>query len=292
MNRNNGFALIFIIWVLLLVTVVGMSFSYSLKVERETSISYAERFQAEMTALSGTKRVILSLLSSDSESKQKYNRIPLSITLDDFKVKTLIRSEAGKVNLNLASIEILTGFFSQFSSTEEAERMAAALIDWRDPDSEPLPNGAEEDTYYQEGYSYKPTNKPLQSISELGQVIGFNADIIIRITPFVSIYSNTAKIDPLGATATVLASLPGIDREMAEAFIEERNLAYEQQKTVNLDILSPASQYLAPDHTQNIVNIVSTVRSPGENKYHWEASVLLGQDSSQYKILEWMTINE
>lgn len=292
MDRNKGFALIFALWVLLLITVIGMSFSYSLKIERQTTVSYAERFQAEMSASSGTKRVILALLSAASGSEQEYNRIPLSLTLDDFKVKTLLRSEAGKVNLNKAPVEILTGLFSQFTPVKEAEKMAAALIDWRDPDTNPLPNGAEEDTYHQAGYNYRPKNQPLASISELSQIIGFNTDLIIQITPFVTIYSDTLKIDPLSATAIALSSLPGISPETAKAFIEERNIAFEQQTTVNLDILFSAAQYLDPGHKQNIVNIVSTVQSPGNNKYYWEASVLLKQGKKQYKILEWMMVNE
>jgi general secretion pathway protein K len=292
MNRDKGFALLFTLWVLLLLTVIGMSFSYSLKIERETAVAHTEHFQAEMAAAFSTKRVILALLSSTKDQQQRYNRIPLSLTLDGFKIETITRSEAGKINLNLAPIEILTGLFSQFAPMEKAEQMAAALIDWRDPDSETLSNGAEKDTYIQAGYTYQPANRALKSVSELGQIFGFSPDLITRIMPFVTIYSNTSKVDPLSTTATVLASLPGIDHEVAEAFITERDALFEQQSTVNLDILSPASQYLAPDHTQSIVNIVSTVRSPGNALYSWEACVLIEQNKKQYKIIEWMAANE
>jgi general secretion pathway protein K len=292
MRINRGFALIFTLWVLLLVTVIGMSFSYSLKIERQSTVTYTECFQAEIAALSGTKRAILALLSPTSGPEQQPNQLPYSMTLDNFEISTLVRSEAGKVNLNQAPIEILTGLFGQFTTAEEAEMMAAALIDWRDPDSEPIPNGAEEDAYSQAGYSYAPTNRPLNSIPELSQIIGFNSDLIARITPFVTVHSNTPKIDPFSATATTLTSLPGIEEEIAQRFIEKRNTAYQQHDTVDLDMLSPASEYLSPNHGQNIVNIVSTVHSPGEIRYNWEASVLLEKWQSHYRIIEWTALNE
>lgn len=291
-HDHNGFALVFILWVMVLITVIGISFSYSLKIERQTTLNHTERFQAEAAALSGINRAILALLAHGGGPNLRNGNNTFYLTIGNFKVNASVKSPAGKIDINQAPLLILIELFDQFVPEQKAQRLAAAVLDWRDKDSITSPNGAEEDEYYQTGFGYKPSNEPFKSISELGRVMGFDDDLVLKITPYITIHSGTAKIDPLSAGATVLTALPAIDSTIAEAFIEAREEAIIQQIPVDLELLSEAAAYLSPGYYQGMVNIFSTARSISGETYRWEALIKLEQGNKRYEMLEWFASND
>jgi DNA uptake protein ComE-like DNA-binding protein len=78
--------------------------------------------------------------------------------------------EASKLNLNTATremLELLPGMTTEF---------AAAIVDWRDTDSEPADSGAEDETYARLNPPYRAKNAPFESIEELRLVAG--ADLL------------------------------------------------------------------------------------------------------------------
>jgi general secretion pathway protein K len=107
---------------------------------------------------------------------------------------------------------------------EEAQRtsLAGAIIDWRDADDLLQIDGAEKNEYKAAGLSYKPRNKPFQSIEELQLVLGINESVYKWIEPLVTVHSGQAQVDKQQATKEVLQVLPEIDAGLAESFISTR----------------------------------------------------------------------
>ena len=67
-------------------------------------------------------------------------------------------------------------------------------------------NGAERDEYAAAGLAHGPKNAPFEAIEELAGVIGFNADMVRRIRPFVTVHSEQEGVDP-AAVSPGLAEL-------------------------------------------------------------------------------------
>jgi len=80
--------------------------------------------------------------------------------------------EASKLNLNTASQSMLEGLPS---ITAE---LAAAILDWRDEDDEPLEGGAETETYQLRDPSYVCKNAPFETVEELALVHGATWEIL------------------------------------------------------------------------------------------------------------------
>lgn len=81
--------------------------------------------------------------------------------------------EASKLNLNTATVamlELLPGMTPQ---------LAAAIVDWRDADSDVTPNGAEDETYQRLNPSYRCKNAPFESVEELRMVYGAELALLI-----------------------------------------------------------------------------------------------------------------
>ena len=77
------------------------------------------------------------------------------------RVSVSIQDANGCVNLNEADVEQLQSLLRAVGVEGDAVRsLAAAIVDWRDPDSVITPNGAELATYVETGVSNGPANRP------------------------------------------------------------------------------------------------------------------------------------
>lgn len=91
---------------------------------------------------------------------------------DDLQVTFGLVDESAKLNLNTATLAMLNKL------PRMTDALAAAIIDWRDADSEVSENGAEDEIYGRLNPAYRCKNAPFESIEELRMVYGFTQDIL------------------------------------------------------------------------------------------------------------------
>lgn len=91
---------------------------------------------------------------------------------DDLQVTFGLVDESAKLNLNTATAAMLAKL------PRMSDALAAAVIDWRDADSEVSENGAEDEVYARLNPAYRCKNAPFESIEELRLVSGFTQDIL------------------------------------------------------------------------------------------------------------------
>lgn len=92
-----------------------------------------------------------------------------------------ITPEAGKLHLNAASEAEIAALLTPILQNLELDNfleLIDALLDWRDEDDEPRPNGAESEYYNLLEPGYYPKNGPLDTIEELLLVKGFSAAVL------------------------------------------------------------------------------------------------------------------
>ena len=118
-----------------------------------------------------------------------------------------------RVNLNLADASLLAGLLGRADLVD-------ALLDWRDPDDLPRPNGAEREWYRLPGRS-PPRNGPLASWQELRQVRGFDSATVARLAPYVTMQGD-GRLDLNAAPIELVRLLPGVTPELAEWIARQR----------------------------------------------------------------------
>jgi type II secretory pathway component PulK len=129
-----------------------------------------------------------------------------------------LRAAGSAIDVNTASEELLHNSLEALvSSSDRADSLTQALLDWRDPDDTPRPLGAEREWYEREKAA-QPRNGPLADARELQYVRGFDAigglDSLLDVEP--------ARIDLSHAPLAVLAALPGFTSEAVARVGEER----------------------------------------------------------------------
>lgn len=186
-----------------------------------------------------------------------------AIPLEGGEVQGTIFDQQGLFNLNnmvnngVTSAAYLARFQRLLSALGLPQELGSALADWMDADSVTAENGAEDGYYLSLSKPYRCANRPLSDIGELAWVKGFDAGIIKRLQPFVSVLpeSNTTVNVNFAPPEVLMAVLPGLTlqdaRQMATKirttpyktmadFLQQLPKSVSQDSTMSLSV---SSQY-------------------------------------------------
>jgi len=221
---DRGFALVAVIWIASLLAVVAFVFTTSVRGHMRSRAADIASGEAEALADAAANLAILDLLRRRGGGE---GRIPLDGSVVDCRMEggeTLlmrISDEAGRVDLNTGSDALIRALLMGLGlAGEDAGRLAAALVDYRDDDGVRRDGGAELEDYAGRPGS-APRNAPLESVEELARVPGFDGALVARLRPFVTVHGGAAGVDPAVTSselAAVLARGASADEGAATAF--------------------------------------------------------------------------
>lgn len=147
----------------------------------------------------------------------------LALSIPGFVLDAILTDESSRLNINTATAEMLTRLPGM---TEEA---ADSILDWRDPDDEPRPSGAESDYYWGLPSPYEAANGQIETLEELRLVRGIDSLMLAG--------EGTQEAPGIASFLTVRSGEPNVDREGRQRL--NVNSAGPEQLTARLgDILS------------------------------------------------------
>jgi hypothetical protein len=177
-KSEGGSVLILVLWVLVL---LGFLTGELIDHNREKAFLAAnawESFKQEQAVES-----VLHLFASAGwpipGAEEKMGKWVL-LPIDDLEVRVKTGGEEGKMDLNQATDAQIGDKVAQWLGEErldEAERLADAILDWRDSDDLTRTDGAEADEYESSGVDYRPSNGPFKLLTELLLVRGVTREL-------------------------------------------------------------------------------------------------------------------
>ena len=172
--RNRGTVLIVTMWIVLVLAGLVLVFARAMRVEAIATANHVSALQADAIARGAGEYVLLRLAetrgSAPTEADMPCEALQIGAglfwilrpSLDDDRTRSFgIVDEASKINLNSASMDTLLKLPGMTSE------LAAAIIDWRDADSQVSPAGAESEYYLLLPDPYHCKNAPFETIEEL-----------------------------------------------------------------------------------------------------------------------------
>lgn len=225
----HGFALIAVLWLLILLSLIAMQISSVTRSEAQLARNMTVGSQVQHAAESGVRWAIWSLtlpqeerwLADGSVQKMEFDRTDIAVSLQD---------ENGKIDINMITPAHLAKLFEVAEVDEEiATPLVDAILDWRDEDDLKRLNGAEDEDYLDAGYEYGAKDGIFESVEELQKVLGMEPWIYNAISPALTVYSLKNGINPLVAPRLVLLSLEGADEYIVDQYIEDRRLNHEDR---------------------------------------------------------------
>ncbi|MGV8803667.1 MAG: general secretion pathway protein GspK [Polaromonas sp.] len=226
-KREQGVALVLVLWVITLLTVIAGNFAFSMRSEARIAANLLQNAQAQAHADAGVQLAWFQLMKpAGSAGRWEANGAMHEFMHDGVAVKVSIQDESGKIDLNAAPEELLKGLFKSVGLDDPAStQLAAATLDWRTPGSLKRLNGAKEDDYRAAGKNYAPPNAPFETIDELQRVLGMTPELYRKIAPALTIYSGQPAVNTSAAPLEVLLAIPGINLAMVEQFMLRRQEA-------------------------------------------------------------------
>lgn len=212
--RQKGVALIVVMWV---VAALALLVGGMLAVSRaEVHRAQIHQTVGHTTAL-GDAAIQLAALEWKVSPPLPPRRLEMHYQLEGVPVTVRITPVNGYISLNGASEALLHDLFHFAGGVDEARatELAQRVIDWRDPDEMPLPQGAEISEYVSENVPWRPRNGRFLVIEDLMQVLGMDFEVFDRIRSLVTVWSSASGVDPRSASEGVLAILAAGDRNQA-----------------------------------------------------------------------------
>jgi general secretion pathway protein K len=261
-------ALVIVLWVLTLLSVIVLEFCFSMRTELNVTRHYKEETQLYFYAQGGVHRAIAELIYRNDpaihnqrnpdqgpnnlqikiekgegapvmEEEWRTDGRPYPVRFRSGEAEVRVRSEAGRINLNKASDQLLKRVIKYFVEIgEQRDIIIDSIQDWRDKDDLHRLNGAEDSHYQSLPEPYNCKNGDFDTVEELLLVRGITPELFYgkrsknqgegeeRVTfglkDIFTVFSSATQVDLNAASQEVLMALLGIPSEMAKRVIEAR----------------------------------------------------------------------
>jgi general secretion pathway protein K len=209
---QRGVALLLVMWLIALLAALVGAFALIARTEHLQGRVLVRGLVAENAARAGLEYAMTRVAATEPRQQWLPDGRPHRWRYGDAEIEVKIVDENGKIDLNQADGTLLTEFIRRFDvDQQKAAQLAAAILDWRDPDSLTQPAGGGEDAdYASAGLSYGAKDAEFESVAELEQVIGFTPELYARMAPHLTVFSGRGRPDPAFASAEVLDAM-GLD---------------------------------------------------------------------------------
>jgi general secretion pathway protein K len=218
----RGLALVAVLWMVaaLMVTVTGVAYA----VRGEVRAVSAFREIAAAGAI-GDAGVLLASRELAANKARESRLQESEVTFEQVGVGIRIVPLTGLIDLNSAAEPLLTDLIAVAGEVDRgrASRLAQRIIDWRDPDEQPQPDGAENAAYAAAGSPFRTRGGPFEAPEDLLQVLGVDFDLYERVRRLVTVHARgNGRVDPAAAPLPVLRVLAAGNEQVASAYAGAR----------------------------------------------------------------------
>ncbi|HET8819302.1 MAG TPA: type II secretion system minor pseudopilin GspK [Xanthomonadaceae bacterium] len=209
---QRGAALLLVLWLVAMLAALVGAFAMIAQVEHMQGQVLFRGVVARQAARAGLDYAMTRLGASDPSLAWIPDGRTHAWAYHGALVEVVAVDEQGKVDLNLAGHPLLSRLLEATGSApEDAGHIAAAILDWRDPDPLTQPaGGAEDPRYAAEGLPYGAKDAPFEDVSELQQVLGVDRALFERVAPYLTVHGGRPHPDAAFAPGPVLTAI-GLD---------------------------------------------------------------------------------
>lgn len=227
----GGVVLITVLWIMVGLSLLALTLAATVRTEATLARASGEAEQAYFFARGAMEAVLYRLAYPDPDPEKRQALFPYSGGMNHYRLRSrnlrchlALMDEAGRLDLNAAAPETLERLLRIVGeSPVRAEALAAAVAAWRNP--EPGDEAA------------APGRRRFRFVEELLQVSGFGRELLYGrarrrrdgrtvfqrgLMDFLTVYTDSTRVNVNYAPVEVLQALPGMDRERAQSLVAAR----------------------------------------------------------------------
>ena len=201
-GKEDGFVLVSVVMVLAAVSAV-----LATAILQSRANAALVRTRADLALLQGMADGVVRLLAYDLAVGRTYRATglglpedgtPIACPLGGGRTLTLSLEDQGRlIDLNQTPRPALEEAFARLGLPDRtALALSAEIVDYRDSDDVPEPNGGAELAQYRaRGLAYGPRNGPFLSADEIGRLPSMTPEIAGRLQPALTVYNEGGSFD-------------------------------------------------------------------------------------------------
>jgi general secretion pathway protein K len=210
-RRNGGFALIVVLWTLVLVAFIVAHLTATGRTEVRIASNLVANSVAQAAADGAIFEAIFNLSDPRPEQRWPVDGTMHQIAIGNSRVVVRLEDEASWINPSSAPPELIEALLRVTGSDPEtAHRLAAAIGEWVGSGGIARPQDAVLAEYRAAGLDYGPPGAPIETLDELGRVLGMTPTLLAAIRPHLTLFGppqpNPATTDPVVAAALALVA--------------------------------------------------------------------------------------
>ncbi|MBV9551841.1 MAG: general secretion pathway protein GspK [Alphaproteobacteria bacterium] len=265
--ESRGFVLIVVLWALVLIAFVAGHLAAAGRSETQVAINLMANAAAEAAADGGINEAVFRATGTGDDA-WALDGGSHRVTIGGAHVIVRLDDDSGRIDPNLAPPALVEALLEVVGSDPDtAQRLAGAIADWVGTATVFRPASDLADEYRAAGLDYAPPGRAVETIGELGRVLGMTPALLAALRPHLTVYGDTVP-DAAHADAAVTAALVQFARNPAAPLQgQPQTIPYKQRRRGR---------------------IAATAYGPGKALLTRSAVVLLGQGLPRgFVVLAW-----
>jgi general secretion pathway protein K len=283
-DRERGAVVVLVLWSMVLVFVLLAAASATSRSEVLIARNTIAESRARHAAEAGTQLGLSRLLRRKRAGDTIFDGTPEEWRDGSTRVAISIVDEAGKIDINQASLELLSGLFVAVGRPRhEALRLACAIVLRRSggtADCPEVPLATDQP---------RPPGRRFAVPEELAQLPGFDDRIYAAVADYVTVATGATAVDPLSASRTVLLAIPGATPDLVDTYLSNRAMWHDLVSAGDTMNLLPAAPYLMASPGRDYT-IKAVARTAEGARFRADLQLRLTDlPSHPYEIVAWRT---
>jgi general secretion pathway protein K len=227
-RHERGIALVIVLWVGLLVVAIAGAFILDTRNSTQLTRNFLDNAEARALADGGVHLAIFEVLRADDETQWQrdgrvYQRAVPGGTLD-----ISIEDEAGKIDINSASDELLEGLFlSAGVDGDTASTFAQAIEKFRREEKSRTQSSRasgesrariRRTSSVSRRSARRKADRVFHSVDSLGQIPGMTVELHALLRPALTVFGDS-KLHYMSSPREALMAIPGITSEAVDMFL-------------------------------------------------------------------------
>jgi general secretion pathway protein K len=204
-KRQSGFALLIVLWTIGFLALLGTQLVAAGRSDTRLADNLKQEAVLRAAADGAVARVMFAMQAAHDPGF-RFGGAERSIRIGGTAVLVRIENEGDRINLNTASLALLRALLIETGApAAQADRLAAAILDWRTSGARARPGGAKAPEYQAAGLAFGPPGTPFQGVDELADVLGMTPALFERLAPHLTVLTDSdpdmSTRDPVVALA-------------------------------------------------------------------------------------------
>jgi general secretion pathway protein K len=277
-NPERGSIAILALWGIALIFMLIAPVAFATRGELQIARNALAESRARLAAEAGTQLGLLRLLRRQAAGTAIFDGTTEAWQQGSTRVLIAISDEAGKIDLNLAPVELLGGLFEAVGMRGEAALLVACnVLDRRGDTAAACPQA-----------DAAHAGRRFAVPEELAQVPGVDDRLYDRVAPYVTVATGASAIDPRVAERPVLMAIPGATDALVDAFLDRRKTLHDLDMA-DASLLAAATPFLmmSPRRDFTVAALATSVEGA---RYSAELQLrLTGRAAQPYQVIAWRT---